>query len=380
MPRTSEGQPRLALRASRSGVAESAPWTGEGGSGGGAAHRGLQPIVVTMGDPSGVGPEILLKALAARARAGRSEFSVVGSRPVLGACARALGLEPPRSIVAVGSEGLAWEPGRPSAAGARAALQAITEAARLCTDGEALAMVTAPVSKSGIAAQGHAFPGHTEFLADLTGASGYVMTFVSGVRRVGLVTTHLPISEVPGALSEEVIVGKLTVLARGLTQWFGIERPRIAVAALNPHAGEGGLIGGEDDAIVRPAVEAARRAGHDASGPFPADTIYCGLGEPEGAGPGAAYDAVLAMYHDQGTIPIKLWGLASGVNVTLGLPIVRTSVDHGTAYDIAGRGTADPGSLLAAIELAEEIVERRGDAGGRPGNRLDPSKTPSVES
>jgi 4-hydroxythreonine-4-phosphate dehydrogenase len=361
MPRTSKGQPRLALRASRFGIAGPAPWPEGGGSGWGDARRELRPIVVTMGDPSGVGPEIVVKALAARA--GDLGFSVVGSRPVLEACARALGLEPPRSIVSVEAEGLAWEPGRPSASGARAAVRAITEAARLCMEGGARAMVTAPVSKSAIADAGCAFPGHTEFLADLTGAGGYVMTFVSGARRVGLVTTHLPISEVPAALSEGLIVGKLTVLARGLTEWFGVERPRIAVAALNPHAGEGGRIGREDDAIVRPAVEAARREGLDVSGPFPADSIYCGLGEPEGAGPGAGYDAVLAMYHDQGTIPIKLWGLASGVNVTLGLPIVRTSVDHGTAYDIAGRGTADPGSLIAAIDLAQEIVARRGEAG-----------------
>jgi 4-hydroxythreonine-4-phosphate dehydrogenase len=371
MPRTSEGQPRLALRALRFGIAGGGAAGMSGGARGrGGARRGLHPIVVTMGDPAGVGPEIVLKALAAGARAGRPELSVIGSRAVLEGCARALGLEPPRSLVAVGDEGLAWEPGRPTEAGAITAVRAITEAAQLCMAGEARAMVTAPVSKSMIAAAGFAFPGHTEFLADLTGAGAYVMTFVSGSRRVGLATTHLPISEVPGALSEDLIVQKLTALARGLSVWLGVERPTIAVAALNPHAGEGGRIGAEDDAIIRPAVEAARRAGLDARGPFPADSIYCGLGEPDGAGPGSGYDAVLAMYHDQGTIPIKLWGLASGVNVTLGLPIVRTSVDHGTAYDIAGRGIADPGSLIAAIDLAEEIAERRG--AGNAGLRESP--------
>jgi 4-hydroxythreonine-4-phosphate dehydrogenase len=312
-----------------------------------------------MGDPAGVGPEIVLAAVARRDGAGAPAPTVVGSRRVLDACAQALGFPAPGSMVEVEDPGAAWEPGRPSEAGARAALRAIEEAARLCLAGEAGAMVTAPVSKSRIARAGYEFPGHTEFLARLTGAEAYLMTFVSGARRVGLATTHLGISEVAGALSEELIVEKLTVLARGLSDWFGVAHPRIAVAALNPHAGEGGRFGDEDDVIVRPAIEAARRAGIDAAGPFPADTIYCGLGEPAGAGPGAGYDAVLAMYHDQGTIPVKLWGLAAGVNVTLGLPIVRTSVDHGTAYDIAGRGTADPGSLLAAIDLAERIAARR---------------------
>jgi 4-hydroxythreonine-4-phosphate dehydrogenase len=313
-----------------------------------------------MGDPSGVGPEIVLKALAGHDRAGRPELTVVGAASVLECWAARLGLEVPGSIVEVGGEGVECEPGRPTEEGARAAVRAIEEAARLCLVGEASAMVTAPVSKSSIAGAGYDFPGHTEFLAKLTGADGFVMTFVSGARRVGLATTHQPISEVPRILSEDLIVRKLTILSTGLSEWLGVDDPRIAVAALNPHAGEGGEIGDEDVAIVRPAIDAARRAGIDAEGPFPADTIYCGLGEPGAAGPGAGYDAVLAMYHDQGTIPVKLWGLAAGVNVTLGLPIVRTSVDHGTAYDIAGRGVADPGSLLSAIDLAAEIAARRG--------------------
>lgn len=320
-------------------------------------------IVVTMGDPSGVGPEIVLKALARPDRAGRPELTVVGASSVFERWAARLGLQAPGSIVEVGGEGVECEPGRPTEEGARAAVRAIEEAARLCLVGEASSMVTAPVSKSSIARAGIDFPGHTEFLAKLTGADGFVMTFVSGARRVGLATTHLPISAVPRVLSEDLIVQKLTILSTGLSEWFGVDDPRIAVAALNPHAGEGGEIGDEDAAIVRPAIEAARLAGLDVEGPFPADTVYCGLGEPEGAGPGAGYDAVLAMYHDQGTIPVKLWGLAAGVNVTLGLPIVRTSVDHGTAYDIAGRGVADPGSLLSAIDLAAEIAARRGVPG-----------------
>jgi 4-hydroxythreonine-4-phosphate dehydrogenase len=349
MPRTSEGQPRLALRVSVPGVA--------GGDGGGRAPA---TIAVTMGDPAGVGPEIALRALASSSGGARPALRLVGSRRVFDACADRLGLEAPGRMEEVDEVGARWEPGRPTEAGARAAFRAIEEAARLCLTGEVDAMVTAPVSKSGIVRAGHDFRGHTEFLAALTGADGFVMTFVSGTRRIGLATTHLPISGVPGALSVGLIVNKLAVLGRGLREWFGIERPRIAVAALNPHAGEEGLLGGEDEVIVRPAIESARRAGLDAEGPFPADAIYVGLGEPAGRGPGAGYDAVLAMYHDQGTIPAKLMGSGSGVNVTLGLPIVRTSVDHGTAFDIAGRGTADAGSLIAAIDLARRIVAVRG--------------------
>lgn len=346
MPRTSEGQPRLALRTSAADLA----------GGGGPAGT---TIAVTMGDPAGVGPEIALVALASLGEGTGAGLRLVGSRRVIDTCAARLGLDAPRRMLETEDEGAGWEPGRPTEAGARASLRAIEAAARLCLAGEADAMVTAPVSKSGIARAGYDFPGHTEFLAALTGADSYVMTFVSGARRIGLATTHLAISDVPGALSVGLIVEKLTVLGRGLREWFGIERPRIAVAALNPHAGEGGLLGGEDEAIVRPAIESARRAGLDAEGPFPADTIYVGLGEPDGSGPGAGYDAVLAMYHDQGTIPAKLMGFGSGVNVTLGLPIVRTSVDHGTAFDIAGRGTADPGSLIAAIDIARAIAARR---------------------
>jgi 4-hydroxythreonine-4-phosphate dehydrogenase len=360
MPRTDGGRPRLALCALPYGPGG----TGRAGEAGGASPReraapARSRIVVTMGDPAGVGPEIVLKALAARGRGPGPELTVVGVGSVLDDWAGRLGLGAPHSVVDVGGEGIESEPGRPTEAGARWAVRAIVEAARLCVAGEADAMVTAPVSKSAIAHAGYDFCGHTEFLAELTGADRYLMTFVSGARRVGLVTTHLPIAEVPRVLSTELILEKLRVLDRGLAECFRVGDPRIAVAGLNPHAGESGRIGDEDATIVRPAVEAARGAGIDAEGPFPADTIYCGLGEPEGAGRGAGYDAVLAMYHDQATIAVKLWGLAAGVNVTLGLPIIRTSVDHGTAFDIAGRGVANPGSLISAIDLAVEIVAAR---------------------
>ena len=219
-------------------------------------------------------------------------------------------------------------------------------------------MVTAPVSKAAIAATGVAFPGHTEFLAGLTGAADFVMTFVQGEHRVALATTHLPLSEVPAALTTELVAGKLGVLAGGLRSWLGVRSPRIAVAGLNPHAGEDGRFGDEEERVIAPAVARAREAGIDASGPYPADSIFVGHGDRDSGGPGSLYDAILAMYHDQGTVAAKLWGFGRSVNLTLGLPVVRTSVDHGTAFGIAGRGGVDSGSMVAAVRLATAIAVR----------------------
>jgi 4-hydroxythreonine-4-phosphate dehydrogenase len=311
-----------------------------------------------MGDPAGIGPEVVLKVLANPEIADRFALSVVGCRSVVDTWARRLSLAAPDDIVDIGIDGIEVTPGRSTPAGARAALSAVERAARLCLAGEADAMVTAPVSKAAIAAAGHEFPGHTEFLANLTGAETVVMTFVHGRRRVALATTHLALSEVARTLTRELLVGKLRVLAKELRMCFGIVEPRIAVAALNPHASEEGRFGREEAEIIFPAIDDARKAGVHASGPYPGDTIFVGLGEPAGRGPGSGFDAVLAMYHDQGTIPIKLWGPGGGVNLTLGLPIVRTSVNHGTAFDIAGKGVADAGSMAAAVVLAGEISER----------------------
>jgi 4-hydroxythreonine-4-phosphate dehydrogenase len=182
------------------------------------------------------------------------------------------------------------------------------------------------------------------------------MTFVHGARRVGLVTNHLPLAAVAGSITTELVLEKLLTLAAGLEEWLGIPAPRIAVAALNPHAGERGAIGQEEARVIAPAVAAARAAGVDAEGPRPADAVLPLLGE---AGSVRGYDALLAMYHDQATIPVRLWGISGGVNLTLGLPVVRTSPDHGTAADIAGRGIADPGSMIAAARLARGIAARR---------------------
>jgi 4-hydroxythreonine-4-phosphate dehydrogenase len=223
-------------------------------------------------------------------------------------------------------------------------------------------MVTAPVSKASIAATGAAFSGHTEFLAKLSGAPGFVMTFVRNESRVALVTTHLPLSDVPGALTTDLVLAKLEILARGLSSWLGVRSPKIAVTALNPHAGEDGKFGDEEERIIAPAIARAIKAGIDASGPYPADSIFVGHGDRDGGGPGSAFDAILAMYHDQGTIAAKLTGFGDSVNLTLGLPIVRTSVDHGTAFEIAGRGTANHESMASAVRLAAAIAARLGES------------------
>jgi len=320
-------------------------------------------LVLTMGDPAGVGPEVALRALADSGLAERAELSIIGDSGAIERWARALSLRPAGAVIDCGANAGAVEPGCPTPQGARSALASIELAARMCLSGKADAMVTAPVSKDAIASTGIPFPGHTEFLARFTRAADVVMTFVHGERRVALVTTHLPLCEVPGALTIDLVLKKLRTLARGLESWLGVESPRIAVTALNPHAGEGGRFGDEEERVIAPAIELAGAEGIDADGPHPADSIFVGHGaaatEASGAaGPGSAYDAILAMYHDQGTIAAKLWGFGAAVNLSLGLPIVRTSVDHGTAFSLAGRGGVDPGSMLAAVRLATEIARR----------------------
>lgn len=350
MRRTPRGQPRLALSVSYSAGA------GVGAGGGSAARR--PRLVLTMGDPAGVGPEVALKVLADTSISRDCDLTIAADPAVLEQWARRLSVPLPASVLDIGVSAGVVDAGRPTDDGARAALASIEAAARLCMSSGAEAMVTAPVSKAAIAATGATFPGHTEFLAALTGAAGFVMTFVQGRRRVALTTTHLPLAEVPGALTTELVAGKLEILASGLGSWLGVRSPRIAVTGLNPHAGEDGRFGDEEERVIAPAVARARDAGIDASGPYSADSIFVGHGDPDSGGPGSLYDAILAMYHDQGTIAAKLWGFGQCVNLTLGLPVVRTSVDHGTAFGIAGRGEADPGSMIAAVRLAAGIAGR----------------------
>lgn len=312
-----------------------------------------------MGDPAGVGPEVLLRALHDTDARRGIDAVIAGSRSALSEWAARLSVGIPDGVRIVDVGDAPAEPGRPTADGAAAALRSIETAARMCQTGEADAMVTSPVSKTAIASLAPGFRGHTEHLASLIGARDFVMTFVHGRSRIGLATTHLPLRDVPGALSTELLVRKLVTLDGGLREWLGVAEPVLAVAALNPHAGEGERLGGEEATILTPAVAETVGAGLRVEGPYPADALFAERGGEAGRAMADDFDAVLAMYHDQGTIPAKMLARGRGVNLTLGLPIVRTSVDHGTAFDLAGRGRADAGSMVAALSLAAEIAVRR---------------------
>ena len=328
-------------------------------------------IAVTMGDPGGIGPEIIVKALAKRKVRSICRPVVTGLEEVLNDTARALGspvtfartadpgVIPPRGRVPVMEAGKlprGLRTGRPTAGGGRAAVAAIEKAAGTGDRGEGPgAMVTAPISKEAIRKAGSPYPGHTELLAAATGTRRFAMMLVGGHLRVSLATIHIPLREVPGALTVRGI-GEVIALTRDILPGFGEAGSAIAVCGLNPHAGEAGIMGEEDRRVVAPAVRAAARRGIAVSGPWPADTIFYRAMKGE-------FAAVVAMYHDQGLIPLKTVAFDSGVNLTLGLPIIRTSVDHGTAYDIAGKGLASPESLLSAIAVAVELAgNRRGKA------------------
>ena len=244
-------------------------------------------------------------------------------------------------------EGAAFTPGQVTAAAGRAAYEAIVRAVEDAGTGRVAAVATAPVSKEAFARAGLPWRGHTDLLAHLTGTTRYAMMFYSDRLRVVLATVHVALREVPRLITTASLRDLIELSASELPR-FGFPRPRLAVAALNPHAGEHGVIGGEDDEVLRPAVEQSREAGIDVEGPFPADTLFVRAARGD-------FDAVIACYHDQGLIPVKLLAFGRSVNVTIGLPIVRTSVDHGTAFDIAGRGIADPGSMIEAVLLAARL-------------------------
>jgi 4-hydroxythreonine-4-phosphate dehydrogenase len=246
----------------------------------------------------------------------------------------------------------AFAPGVLSAAAGRAAYDAIVRAVADARSGVVDAIATAPINKAAFALAGLAWPGHTELLASLTGASRVAMMFHADVLRVVLATVHIALRDVPAALTRARLEDTIELTAAEMPR-FGFERPRIGVAALNPHAGEHGLMGKEDDDVLRPAIDACRDRGVDVSGPWPADTLFVRAAHR------GEFDVVIANYHDQGLIPIKLAAFGKAVNVTLGLPIVRTSADHGTAFDIAGRGIADPASLVEAVRLAARLARPR---------------------
>ena len=325
------------------------------------------PLAVTMGEPAGVGGELSLKAWLARRAKGRA-FFVIDSPGRLADLAGKLGIEvpvqeisEPRAATAVFANALpvlsvrlaaSTRPGHPDPANAAATIEAIERATQFALDGKVAGIVTNPIQKKTLQDAGFRHPGHTEFLAELAGGVEVAMMLACPELRVVPVTIHLSLADAVRALDGEAIVRTGRVAAEGLRTLFGIDRPRVAVAALNPHAGEQGAMGDEERRIIAPAIEALRREGIDARGPAPADTLFHAAARP-------GYDVALCMYHDQALIPLKTIDFAGGVNVTLGLPFVRTSPDHGTALDIAGTGRADPASLLAAIDMADDMARRR---------------------
>jgi 4-hydroxythreonine-4-phosphate dehydrogenase len=332
------------------------------------------PLALTLGDPAGVGPEITVKAWQALRGSGPAFLAIGDFQALAGASAAGASIlrrvTTPAEAAAVFPDALpvldlpAPAPviaGQPSAAAAPAIVRWIEAAAGLALSGEVSGVVTAPIAKAPLYEAGFKFPGHTEFLGELTaaapweGARGPVMMLTAQDLRVTLATVHVPLAEVAARLSIEAIVHAGRVTAEALRRDFGVAAPRLAVAGLNPHAGESGALGREETTLVEPAIRALRDLGVDASGPYPADTLFP-------AEMRRRYDAVLCLYHDQALIPVKMLDFWGGVNVTLGLPIVRTSPDHGTAFDIAGRGLARADSLIAAIRLAQQIATRRARA------------------
>jgi 4-hydroxythreonine-4-phosphate dehydrogenase len=329
----------------------------------------VRPLALTLGEPAGIGPDITIQAWRQRRELDLPPFYLVGDRDFIARRALALGTPiaatecEPGEAAAVFATALpvvhlgvsvSAAPGRPDHTSAPAAIASIDTAVRHVLDGLAEAVVTNPIAKNVLYRSGFSEPGHTEYLAKLVArATGTmlrpVMMLWSPELAVVPVTIHLPLRDVPTALDADMIVETGRITARDLAARFGIARPRIAVAGLNPHAGEDGAMGEEDNAIVRPAVERLRAEGIAARGPLPADTMFHAAAR-------ATYDAALCMYHDQALIPIKTLAFDHAVNVTLGLPFVRTSPDHGTAFDIAGTGRANPASLVAALRLAARLA------------------------
>ncbi|WP_454287521.1 4-hydroxythreonine-4-phosphate dehydrogenase PdxA [Rhizobium arsenicireducens] len=326
------------------------------------------PLALSQGDPAGIGPDIALGAWVKRAESQLPPFLFIGDPAVLAVRARQLDLDVPLKETDAGGAfgvfdkalpvlpvpiGFDVVAGEPHVANAKSTIAAIESAVQLCFDGKARAMVTNPIAKSVLYEAGFAFPGHTEFLAELarrsTGETYRPVMMLAGPKvRAVPVTIHIPIKDVPGALTEAAIIETCRIVARDLKNRFGIAHPRLAVAGLNPHAGEGGAIGHEDEDVIHPAIMKLRGEGIDAFGPLPADTMFHDDARRR-------YDVAICMYHDQALIPVKALGFDDSVNVTLGLPFVRTSPDHGTAFGIAGQGIAREDSLIAALKLADEI-------------------------
>jgi 4-hydroxythreonine-4-phosphate dehydrogenase len=316
-------------------------------------------IAVSIGDPNGIGPEILLKCLADPRIQALCSLRVVGPSSVLAFYRDHLG-RPEALPLALehDQEGTGqWSsfrvrPGMIDPQAGSIAMEAVARAVDLCVSGDVDAMVTCPISKEAISLAGYDFPGHTEFIAERLGGMPHLMMMVSDHLRVGLVTGHIPLSSVAQKVTGVGIRSTFDLMVASLKRDFGFEKPKIAILGLNPHAGDGGVLGTEDATIILPEVIRAREDGCDVIGPLPADGFF-------GSTKWRTVDGVIAMYHDQGLIPFKALSFGSGVNFTAGLPIVRTSPDHGTAFDISGSGIASESSLIKAIEYAVDIVQKR---------------------
>ncbi len=329
----------------------------------------MLPLAVSLGDPAGVGPELIVEAWARRAAEGLPPFFVAGAPGLLAEAATARGIDlriaelfhPAEALevfdhslpVLSGIDG-AYRPGAPDRDGAELALASLTEATRLVLAGEAAGLVTGPIAKALLAEVGFDHPGQTEFVAEACGVAteDAVMMLAGPSLRTVPLTVHVALAAVPDLISTDLIVRKARIVAAALQRDFGIAAPRIAIAALDPHAGEQGRIGSADAEIVTPAVAALQAEGIAATGPHPADALFA----PHSR---AGFDVALCMYHDQALIPVKALDFDQGVNVTLGLPIIRTSPDHGTAFGIAGKRQADAGAMIAAIRMAGECATRR---------------------
>ncbi|MGC1404877.1 MAG: 4-hydroxythreonine-4-phosphate dehydrogenase PdxA [Thermodesulfobacteriota bacterium] len=327
-------------------------------------------IAITMGDPAGIGPEIIIKALDHPRILQACRPLVIGDRKVLEKTAQRMGKayplkwiqgidqlkeyqEPGYSVEASDLPADQIIPGQPDAQWGPPVLEYIRLAAEWALNGKVAAMVTCPISKEIIRHLVPSFTGHTEFLARQARTRSFGMMLAGERLKVSLVTVHLSLKKALRMLNSDKILKTIELSHRTLTRWFGVKEPRIAVAGLNPHAGEQGAFGSEEETIVLPAIQAAQRKGIQATGPFPADTLFYWAAQ-------GRYDAVVALYHDQGLIPLKLLHFDKAVNITMGLPFIRTSVDHGTAFDIAGRGVANPDSLIAAVRMAVQFSRRSG--------------------
>ncbi|MCU0857926.1 MAG: 4-hydroxythreonine-4-phosphate dehydrogenase PdxA [Pontiellaceae bacterium] len=309
-------------------------------------------IGITCGDINGIGPEIVLKAVSSGRWESNVEFIRIGPSRIFGA---SNGWNIPFNEEVT--------PGKITAEASRTAVDAIKRAVRGCLEGELDAMVTAPICKEGLKLAGINYPGHTELIADLTGTTRYGMVLMGKDLRVMLATRHLPLRAVADALTKENVLEAIELTGETLS-WFGLQNRRIGVCGLNPHAGDGGTLGSEEATIIAPAIEAARAKGFNAIGPVPADVIFYQALQKQ-------YDAVVAMYHDQGLGPLKMHAFDCGINLTPGLPIVRTSPDHGTAFGIAGQGIAKADSMIAAIETAIQLAGRTSPWGNLTANNAN---------